>query len=206
MPVKKKVTKGTGNKRANGKGRKSHVTTDIDGNPVSETGLVVLPRQKTTNLTPVIADTISTYISQGNFLTTAVQAAGVSMSVFNRWMKMITPENLEKVKSEEEMKLLEPYIDFAEQLVQAAAQAEVDRVEIINASSQLGAWQGSAWWLERRFPQRWGKKPTHHHVTGSVKHTHDIAEQIVGSEAAAEDIIDLFEQEAETSDGKVYGQ
>lgn len=50
------------------------------------------------------------------------------------------------------------YIAFAEEVVKAEADAEVIRLARISQAGQEGAWQADAWWLERKLPDKWGKK------------------------------------------------
>ena len=48
------------------------------------------------------------------------------------------------------------------QLSQALEKAEAagvaSRLERINAAGRSGAWQADAWWLERRYPEQWGRR------------------------------------------------
>jgi hypothetical protein len=50
------------------------------------------------------------------------------------------------------------YAEFAEQVKDAEARAEVGHVANIAQAARSGNWTASAWWLERRRHQDWGRK------------------------------------------------
>jgi len=52
---------------------------------------------------------------------------------------------------------VEPYVAFAADLDAALAHAETSVVTTIVATTQAD-WKAGAWWLERRFPKRYGAK------------------------------------------------
>jgi hypothetical protein len=51
----------------------------------------------------------------------------------------------------------EEFREFRESLTQAEAEAEVAAVARIQQAAQNGRWQASAWWLERKYGERWGR-------------------------------------------------
>jgi len=53
----------------------------------------------------------------------------------------------------------EPYADFAARLERAQAGAEIHVMQQIVAAA-ASDWRAGAWWLERRFPKRWGLRQT----------------------------------------------
>ncbi len=48
--------------------------------------------------------------------------------------------------------------DLGERLRQAEAKAEGDALDQIRAAARDGAWQAAAWYLERRYPDRYGRR------------------------------------------------
>ena len=55
------------------------------------------------------------------------------------------------------------YFEFFEAIKKAEAQAEARNVAVIQTAAR-DSWQAAAWWLERKYPQEWGKKERHEHV------------------------------------------
>lgn len=74
----------------------------------------------------------------GNTRKAACQYAGVAQDAFNRWLVR--------------------FADFADVVKKAEADAEVRHVANIAKASQDGVWQASAWWLERRRPDDYGRR------------------------------------------------
>jgi len=48
--------------------------------------------------------------------------------------------------------------ELAARIAQAEAQAEIDHLSVITRAAESGTWQAAAWWLERRAPERWGRR------------------------------------------------
>jgi transposase len=60
---------------------------------------------------------------------------------------------------------------FSVALEKAEASGVVARLERIDAAGRGGAWQADAWWLERRYPEQWGRRDrvqVHHEGEVSV--------------------------------------
>lgn len=53
--------------------------------------------------------------------------------------------------------------DFEELLQACQGNVELDHLKNINMAGKLGQWQASAWFLERKFPDKYGKKDTIRH-------------------------------------------
>lgn len=85
------------------------------------------------------------YISQGNYFDTACKLVGIDYSTFRAWI----------VKGEEEGK--GRFFDFSEAIKRAEAEAEAKRVELILKAGKYQDWKANAWYLERKYPDRWGK-------------------------------------------------
>jgi hypothetical protein len=58
-----------------------------------------------------------------------------------------------------------PFAEFADAIQKAQADAETRNVALIAKAAQDGTWTAAAWWLERKYPERWGRKERHE-VTG----------------------------------------
>ena len=97
-----------------------------------------------TKLTPTLQDEIVKRIRAGNYIKVACQAVGISHTAYFDWIK----------KGEEG---ISPYSEFLYLVKRAESAAHVHFVAII-ASQAPTQWQAAAWWLERKFPDKWAKK------------------------------------------------
>ena len=144
------------------------------------------------DLTPVIHKTIVDLVAQGNFLKTAVAASGISYDTFKRWMRKAYVLSKDRYTAKE-LKEAKPYICLMQDISRATAQAEIDKVKIIDEAAKDGKWDAARWWLERTAPDRWGRKELISH-TGEIKHVHEVAQKILADPDATEKAIDIFEQ------------
>lgn len=88
--------------------------------------------------TPARVATILDAIRLGNDKKVAAVAAGVGQSTFYRW--------------------LEDHQEFREAIEKAEADAETRKVGIISTAAE-DTWTAAAWWLERKHPDRWARRP-----------------------------------------------
>ncbi len=199
-PIKIYAGKNQGNKRqGNDRGTKgrpanrSYKMYDAtSGDPLDEKDVLKSPTGVASiDLTPVIHKTIVDLVSAGNFLNTAVQASGISYGTFSNWMRKASVMNQEHMTRKEALEI-KPYVALMNDIQAAAAKAETDRVGIIDKASKNGQWTGAAWWLERRFPKRWGKRQLVQHE-GKIEHNHAVAQKIISDKSATRKAIDIFE-------------
>jgi transposase len=141
---------------------------------------VVKRAGRKTKLTPKAQELICSLIASGNYASVAASAAGISEQTFYSWMER--GRNKEK-----------KFLEFLEAIKKAESDAETYRVgRIVAASAEH--WTAAAWWLERKFPDRWGRKERHEHTGkdgGPVKLTLGFDEWKRGREK------DMKRQEAE---------
>ena len=97
-----------------------------------------------TKLTKELTDEIVKRIRAGNYIKVACQAVGISHTAYFDWIK----------KGEDG---ISPYAEFLYAVKKAEAEAHVTYVAII-ASQAPTQWQAAAWWLERKFPDKWAKR------------------------------------------------
>jgi hypothetical protein len=83
------------------------------------------------------AETIVKALRDGNTRQTACRLAGVDLHTLARWMAR--------------------FASFASAIEKAEAEAEGANVANIRREADGGTWQASAWWLERRRRDDWGK-------------------------------------------------
>jgi hypothetical protein len=105
-----------------------------------------------TKLTPEVQDKIIQALRGGNFRYIAARWAGIDISQFKRWMS--------RGKQGEAM-----YRRFRAAVLEAEKSAELRAVALVMKAAQEDA-KHAEWWLERKFPQRWGRKERHE-LTGA---------------------------------------
>lgn len=98
-----------------------------------------------TKLTPERRQRLVEAIEAGSYYETACTYAGIDYSTFRLWM----------VKGEAQKK--GKYYEFFEAITRAEADAEAHAVEIWRAAMP-NDWRAAQTFLERRYPQRWGRQ------------------------------------------------
>lgn len=86
------------------------------------------------------------YLKEGHYQKTAAALAGVHEATFYRWI-----ERGKKAKTGK-------YREFCESVKKAEEYAKAYHLQQIIKSSQKGNWQASAWFLERKAPDEWGRR------------------------------------------------
>lgn len=119
---------------------------------------------------------LTTGLRAGLYREEAAIGAGIGTSTFYRWMK----EGQAHAEAETEAALAntdnpdwEPPEPSRQRVIweavkEAEATAELAHVANIRQAALGGAWQASAWWLERKMPGKWGRHDR-------VEHSGDLA-------------------------------
>lgn len=88
----------------------------------------------------------------GNYLETAAAYAGVPKTTLHDWLR-------------KGRKGTEPYAAFVAEVEEALGAAETGFVvRVATAARDPRHWTAAAWWLERRFPDRWGRRDRVEHT------------------------------------------
>jgi transposase len=102
-------------------------------------------------LTYDLMNNIVLLVKEGNYIETAAAASGVCKQTLYNWLKRGNSVNEDSPKSEW------LFAKFKDALMGALAYAESRDVKVIDKAAIEGAWQASAWRLERRNPKKWGR-------------------------------------------------
>lgn len=102
------------------------------------------PMGRPTKLTPELQADLVRLIEAGNYVETAAGCCGVQPATVRDWVKRGVRGH-------------KTYRGFSTALKKAEARAEASGVVRIRAAAK-NQWQADAWFLERKFPQRWGRK------------------------------------------------
>jgi hypothetical protein len=99
-----------------------------------------------TKLTAQLQAEICTLIAAGNSYYVAAALNGIHRTTFFKWMNKGRNANHRT-----------EFRDFFDAVTRASAEAENAYVTVICEAGKKD-WRASAWWLERRYPARWGRK------------------------------------------------
>ena len=112
-------------------------------------------------LTPELQEKVCDVIRKGNYIEVACGYVGINAATYYNWMK--------KGRAEKSGK----FLDFLNAVKKAEESAEVMYLDEIRKASST-SWQAAAWYLERKYPDRWGRKlrteETNVPTTGEVDH------------------------------------
>ena len=89
---------------------------------------------------------ICAQVEGGVTMRVAAQTAGVARSTLYSWLELGREGRA-------------PYAAFRDRLERAQAQCEIRVMQQI-VEAAASDWRAGAWWLERRFPKRWGLRQT----------------------------------------------
>src|SRR5690554_1102925 len=137
-------------------------------------------------LTPEVIKRLTEAIRAGNYYEAACGYAGIGYSTFRAWMV-----RGEKAKSGK-------YPEFMEAIQKAEHEAEVRMVAMWQKHMPEN-WQAIATFLERRYPDRWGRnmrvnQNIQQEVRGQVteRHEYDVTHRILADPEARETARELF--------------
>jgi transposase len=106
-------------------------------------------------------------LQAGNYVETACAYAGLAVSTVYVWLDRGTKEK-QRIAQGEKPNLQETtYVEIAEAIEKARANAVVANVAVIQQAARSGTWQAAAWWLERSMPQQFGRR-IQAEVTGKI--------------------------------------
>jgi len=127
-----------------------------------------------TKLTIGVQSQIITVIKAGNYIETAAAYAGISKNTLYDWLKRGEREKqrVNKNSKAKIRKLEADFVEFSDAIEKALAEAEIRDVTII-AKAAEEQWQAAAWRLERKFPDRWGRRKL------DIEHSGEIGIKIV---------------------------
>lgn len=98
-------------------------------------------------------------IRAGNYIETAASYAGINKTTLYDWLRRgarekerVANNNRARIRKEEQ-----PYVEFSNAVEKALAEAEMRDVLTISKAAEE-QWQAAAWRLERKFPDRWGRR------------------------------------------------
>jgi len=148
-----------------------------------------------TKLTPELQRKITDAIRAGNYMETAAAYAGIHKDTLYAWLKRGARDKSPK----------SPYRQFSDAVEKALAEAEVRDVALIAKAAEK-EWQAAAWRLERKFPDRWGRKDR---VQADIRHqgqvalevTHDVSGHLTAYLDPIAQLVDDYLAQRSAADG-----
>lgn len=143
-------------------------------------------RGRPNKLTIEMQNKLCAYIAEGQYITTACRLVGVDYATMRRWI----------LQGEQDMS--GKFYEFQEAISQAEALAEAERVKLILQAGKYDDWKANAWYLERKFPEKWGRKDRiDSHVTSehTERKEHYIEHQIESDPETVELVRQLWRRQ-----------
>lgn len=107
-----------------------------------------------TKLTDILVEEFATRIKLGLSYAMTCAHLGISYETFRRWRN----EGTELIKNpKRKSKKNDLLIKFVQEVDKANAENVMRRLGRIDKASTEGKWQADAWFLERRFPEEFGR-------------------------------------------------
>lgn len=115
-----------------------------------------------TKLTKELIHEAANLIKAGNYTETVCQYLGFHKSTWYRWMA--EGENAKSGLKKE----------FYLEIKSAESFAEISNVNVVRKAAQEGNWQAAMTFLERKFPEHWGRREK---VSADLNHSGEITEK-----------------------------
>jgi transposase len=120
-------------------------------------------------LTDALVQNICDVVAAGNYIETAAAYAGIGKTTLYEWLKRGRGDLMEQRDTE--------HSRFVERVELALAEGEVRDLATIEKAAET-VWQAAAWRLERRMPEKFGRRSRIDHATPdgkpfSVNHSFD---------------------------------
>lgn len=133
-----------------------------------------------TDLTDAVAAEICDSVRKGNTLKGAAAYAGFDESTLYKWLR--------RGRAGEQ-----PFVQFVQALTRAREEAKLEALAVIRAAQTPGEfgvddWRARAWFLERSFPEEFGKR-LEIEVKSRVQSLLDDVEPLMSADAYAELVV-----------------
>jgi hypothetical protein len=106
---------------------------------------------------PHIAENLIRLVGEGNYVSVACRAAGISKTTYFRWLEQGAAYCEAEAAGKKPIADHKVFVGFRRRIEAARAQAECDAIRKIRDAGEKD-WKSLAWLLERRYKQRWGTK------------------------------------------------
>lgn len=102
-------------------------------------------RGRPPKLAPELVEKLCQALAAGNYRTPSAEWAGIAPRTFHEWMRLGKEQKTGK------------YRDFRRRVLEAEKSAEIRSIGLVMKAAAEDP-RHAEWWLERKFPQRWGRR------------------------------------------------
>lgn len=117
-----------------------------------------------TKLSEKMIEDLEFILRSGCYVETAAAYVGIAKDTYYRWLRRGAAERKHIEAGGKPRKREALYAQLSDAIESAVAAAEVNDLALISTASK-DSWQAAAWKLERRHPDRWGRR--RHEITGA---------------------------------------
>lgn len=133
---------------------------------------------RNTKISPKRIKQISDLIAAGNYANIACQSSGISEATFYNWLARGQKEKERMTVLRGNDEIVEPnneyiFVEFLEAVKKAEADAESAAVIHVRTAMATN-WQAAMTYLERKFPDRWGRRDTTKNVNVNMNQNRDM--------------------------------
>jgi hypothetical protein len=107
-------------------------------------------------LTDAVTETVCGALKEGAYAEEAATLAGIGRSTYYMWLSR---GRVARSRREEDLPVSvtdEAFLDFLDSVERASIAPEIEALRIIHRAAEGGSWRAAAWFLERRYPHKWG--------------------------------------------------
>lgn len=126
-------------------------------------------------LTKETIEHVSRLVREGHYIVVVCDVMGITRPTYYNWKErgQEVEERLEngEIKEKKLNKNEKLYLEFWKEIKKAEAEAEMYQTRNVSKAGDEGDWRASAWLLEKRWNDRWGKNrlDIEANVNGSMK-------------------------------------
>ena len=124
-----------------------------------------MPGGRPTKLTHELIERLCIVLRTGAYLDTAFKHVGICKATHHSWAKAGNEELARRAKGAKPRKSRDLHVEFLNATEKAMADAELLSLGHISKAASDGQWAAAAWKLERRSPEKWGRRRVE--VTGA---------------------------------------
>jgi len=113
-------------------------------------------RGRPLRLTDTVTKIVCSALQEGAYADEAVTLAGIGRSTYYTWLGR---GRVARSRREEGLPVSvteQGFLDFLDSVERASIAPEIEALKVIQRAAAGGSWRAAAWYLEHRYPHKWG--------------------------------------------------